>query len=413
VHIRICAGGCNAVGGTEDYQDVDLFLSGGLTTCGGIDSMGKYAYITDDRALKGIVRTMTGARAVAVDLEADSMFHHREKVCLIQMAQNDHYWVIDPLTINDLTPLLPLFADESVEKIFHGADYDIRSLYRDFGIEINNLFDTELASRFLGIAQTGLASVLADRFNVHMDKKFQKKDWSRRPLPDEMIDYAMGDVTHLVTLANILKTELKAAGRYEWVKEECRLLSRVRPQNPDRRPLFMRFSGAGRLDRRSLAVLEAVLVVRDRIGRKKDRPVFKIMGNHSILRIATEKPTRRAGLKKSRILSDKQIAMYATEVLAAVNSAMAQPMEALPRYPRNKKLIADPNLARRIKVLKSWREALAKSLDMPAGLLINNTQIATIAALNPTDKAVLMTMDGIRDWQANAFGDDLLNVLNP
>ena len=166
------------------------------------------------------------------------------------------------------------------------------------------------------------------------------------------------------------------------------------------------------MDRRSLAVLEAVLVVRDRIGRKKDRPVFKIMGNHSILRIATEKPTRRAGLKKSRILSDKQIAMYATEVLAAVNSAMAQPMEALPRYPRNKKPIADPNLARRIKVLKSWREALAKSLDMQAGLLINNTQIATIAALNPTDKAVLMTMDGIRDWQANVFGDDLLNVLN-
>jgi len=374
--------------------------------------MGKYAYITDDRALRGVVRTLAGAEALAVDLEADSMFHHREKICLIQMAQNDHYWVIDPLKINDLTPLLPLFADESVEKIFHGADYDIRSLYRDFGIEINNLFDTELASRFLGIPHTGLASVLADRFNVHMDKKFQKKDWSRRPLPDEMIDYAMGDVTHLVTLANILKTELKAAGRCEWVKEECRLLSRVRPQDPDQRPLFMRFSGAGRLDRRSLAVLEAVLVVRDRFARKKDRPVFKIMSSRSVLWIAMEKPTSKARLKQSRILSDKQIAMYATEVLAAVKSAMAQPIEALPSYPRNKKPVADSNLTRRIKALKTWREKIAKTLNLPAGLLINNTQIATIAALNPADRAVLMTMDGIRAWQVDAFGDDLLNVLN-
>jgi len=375
--------------------------------------MGKYAYIADGGALKEVIRTLAGAEAVAVDLEADSMFHHREKVCLIQMAQNDHYWVIDPLKINDLTSLLPLFADESVEKIFHGADYDIRSLYRDFEIEINNLFDTELASRFLGVAQTGLASVLADRFNVHMNKKFQKKDWSRRPLPDEMIDYAMGDVTHLVTLANILKSELKAAGRYEWVREECRLLSQVRPQDPEQRPLFMRFSGAGRLDRRSLAVLEAVLVVRDRFARKKDRPVFKIMSSRSVLRIATEKPTSKAGLKQSRILSDKQLAMYAREVLAAVKSAMVQPMETLPIYPRNKKPVADPNQALRIKALKTWREAIAKSLGMQAGLLINNTQIATIAALNPAEKAVLMTMDGIRAWQVDAFGDDLLNVLNP
>jgi len=375
--------------------------------------MGKYAYIADDGALKEVIRTLAGAEAVAVDLEADSMFHYREKVCLIQMAQNNHYWVIDPLKINDLTPLLPVFADESVEKIFHGADYDIRSLYRDFGIEINSLFDTELASRFLGVAQTGLASVLADRFNVHMDKKFQKKDWSRRPLPDEMLDYAMGDVTHLVTLANILKTELKAVGRHEWVKEECRLLSRVRPPGPDQRPLFMRFSGAGRLDRRSLAVLEAVLVVRDRFARKKNRPVFKIMSSRSVLRIATEKPTHRAGLKQSRILSDKQIAMYATEVLAAVGSAMAQPLESLPSYPRNKKPGVDPNLAHRIKMLKTWREEFAKTLDLPAGLLINNSLIATIAALNPTDKAVLISMDGIRAWQVDAFGDDLLNALNP
>ena len=374
--------------------------------------MGKYSYVADDATLKEVVRKLRGGNAVAVDLEADSMFHYQEKVCLIQMAQNDYRWAIDPLKINDMTPLLPVFADKSVEKIFHGADYDIRSLYRDFGIEINNLFDTELASRFLGVVQTGLASVLADRFDVHVDKKFQKKDWSKRPLPDEMIDYAMGDVTHLGILANMLKKELKAVGRCEWVKQECRLLTRVRPPEPDQRPLFMKFSGAGKLDRRSLAVLEAVLAVRDQIARKKDRPVFKIMSSRSILRIATEKPIHGAGLKKSRALSNRQIDMYAPDIIAAVRTAMALPTEALPVYPRNKKPIVDSNLARRIKALKTWRGVVAKTLNMPAGQLINNTLIAAIAAVNPTDKSVLMTMDGIRAWQVDAFGDDLLDVLN-
>jgi ribonuclease D len=173
----------------------------------------------------------------------------------------------------------------------------------------------------------------------------------------------------------------------------------------------MKFSGAGRLDRRSLAVLEAVLAVRDLIARQRDRPVFKIMSNRSILRIATEKPTHGAGLKKSKALSNRQIDMYAPDILAAVRRAMALPIEALPVYPRNTKPIVDSNLARRVKALKKWRGVIAKTFNMPAGQLLNNTLITAIAALNPADKSVLMTIDGIRAWQVDAFGDDLLNVI--
>jgi len=158
--------------------------------------------------------------AIAVDVEADSMYHFKEKVCLIQMATANVNVVIDPFVIKDLSALNPIFKRKDIQKIFHGADYDVRSLYRDFTISINNLFDTELASRFLGFPGTGLEAVLKKKFAITLDKKFQRKDWSKRPLPREMIAYAAEDARYLLPLARDLKAELKEKGRLSWVDEE-------------------------------------------------------------------------------------------------------------------------------------------------------------------------------------------------
>ena len=112
--------------------------------------------------LRRIAKYVRTRGVIGVDLEADSMFHYQEKVCLVQMASNDQTFLIDPLALKDLSPLAPVFADPDVRKVFHGADYDIRSLYRDFGIEVHSLFDTQIAARFLGFRETSLASLLKD-----------------------------------------------------------------------------------------------------------------------------------------------------------------------------------------------------------------------------------------------------------
>jgi len=208
----------------------------------------KFTTIDTLSSLENLAVILEKESVIACDLEADSMYHYKEKVCLLQIATNQCTYVVDPLAIGQLDSLKPMFADPKIRKIFHGADYDIRSLFRDFHIEINNLFDTELACRFLGIRATGLEPVLKKMFNVTLDKKFQKRDWSRRPLPDQMLRYAAGDTTYLVDLSNILLKGLEEKGRFFWVMEECEILSRVRPAPPvDGRPLYMKFKGAGRL----------------------------------------------------------------------------------------------------------------------------------------------------------------------
>ena len=160
-----------------------------------------YRVIERSAELKDAARQLAETHEIAFDLEADSMYHFQEKVCLIQIATGNDTLVVDPLKVDDLSPLKPVMANQRIRKVLHGADYDIRSLYRDFGIEVHNLFDTELASRFLGIRETGLDAVLQQRFSVGLDKKYQRKDWSKRPLPEAMMNYAAGDVHHLLPLA--------------------------------------------------------------------------------------------------------------------------------------------------------------------------------------------------------------------
>jgi ribonuclease D len=155
-----------------------------------------YDLITTGTQLEHLLSALQDQCFIGVDMEADSMYHFKEKVCLIQMAAENLNVIIDPLQIPDLSALRPLFNNCKIQKVFHGADYDIRSLYRDFKIDVNGLFDTQLACRFLGMAETSLEAVIKRWFHVNLKKKYRRKDWSKRPLPDEMIAYAAEDARY-------------------------------------------------------------------------------------------------------------------------------------------------------------------------------------------------------------------------
>ena len=370
-----------------------------------------YQMIDTAAGLEKAAGTLEKEKVIAVDLEADSMYHFKEKVCLIQLATKKISVVVDPLKIDDLSPLSPLFSNPDIQKIFHGADYDVRSLYRDFKIKINNLFDTELACRFLGIKETGLKAVLKAFFEITIDKKYQKKDWSKRPLPKEMVEYASKDVIYLLPLAKILIDKLEEIDRRSWVLEECHNLSKVRSILSDEEPLFLKFKGAGRLKSRGLAVLEALLQYRKTVAEKKDRPLFKIIGNDSILKIATARPATLRRLKGLNALSGRQIYMYGNDLIQVVAGALKITENELPVYPRKTVSSIPPVVFERIKVLKSWRDSKAVALNMDSGMVCNNALITAIALKNPEDKKSMGTIKEMKKWQKTAFGREIITVL--
>jgi ribonuclease D len=370
-----------------------------------------YQMVETAAGLEKAAGALEKEKVIAVDLEADSMYHFKEKVCLIQLATEKTSVVVDPLQIDNFSILKPLFYNPDIQKIFHGADYDVRSLYRDFKIKINNLFDTELACRFLGIKETGLKAVLKTFFEINIEKKYQKKDWSKRPLPEEMVEYASKDVIYLLPLARILIDKLEEIDRLSWVLEECHNLSKVRPVLPNEDPLFLKFKGAGRLKSKSLAVLEALLQYRKSVAEKKDKPLFKIIGNDSIMKIATARPVTLRSLKGGKALSGRQISMYGNDLIQVVAGALKITERGLPVYPRKTVSPISSEVLERIKVLKSWRESKAMALDMDSGMLCNNALIAAIALKNPEDKKSMGTIKEMKNWQKTAFGREIITVL--
>ena len=369
-----------------------------------------YEWIDTPGPLEGVARILGQAETIGVDLEADSMYHYFEKVCLVQIATESAAYLIDPLALKDLSPLRPVFSNRRIRKIFHGADYDIRCLYRDFRLEVENLFDTQLACRFLGLRETGLEALLRSRFGVDLKKKFQQADWSRRPLSREMLEYAAMDGRYLIPLARMLERELEDKGRLSWVEEECQSLSKVRFQPPSQTPLYLRVKGASQLDPRALAILDALLEFREAQARSLDLPPFKVLGNESLLGLAIKKPLRREELEASGVLSRRQIDRFGTVLLREISRAMALPDENLPVYPREKKQDFPSAVRKRVKALRTWREMRAKDLAMEAGTLLNNTLINNLALKNPRSLGEMEEVRGMKKWLRDHFGREILTA---
>ncbi len=367
-----------------------------------------YEWIETPPHLERVARILGQANIIAVDLEADSMYHYFEKVCLLQIATESASYVLDTLALRDLSALHGVFSNGRIRKVFHGADYDVRSLYRDFRLEVENLFDTQLACKFLGLRESGLEALLRSRFHVELNKKYQRADWSQRPLSPEMVEYAAMDVRYLIPLARMLEKELEEKGRLSWVEEECLFLSKVRFTPPNHDPLYLRVKGASLLDPRTLAVLEALLEFREAQAQKADLPPFKVLGNEPLLELAMKKPPGLEGLETGKILSRKQIDRYGTRLLREIHRAMAIPDEDLPVYPRGARPELPSAARQRIKALKAWRDLRAKHLGMEPGILLNNDLINGFALKNPRSVKEMEEISGLKKWRQIYFGRELL-----
>ena len=346
---------------------------------------------------------------VAVDLESNGFFRYPERVCLVQLATKDAVHIIDPLSIDDPAPLGKLLADPSVGKIFHSADYDIRSLDRDWGFHIRGLFDTSIASAFVGSEKLGLAAVLKEYLDVDVDKdkKLQRADWSRRPLTDEMLQYAAQDVIHLGRLRAVLDGKLAKLGRTEWVREEVDRLARVRHTPPDTEWSFLSVKGSRDLDGRGLAVLQSLHSFRENEALKLDRPPFKVFSDSVISALAAD--------PQADIARVKGIGRYgrgpaAAGVRRAIREGLSTPPVRRPRTSRNGGERLSPKertrARERLRLLKGWRTDQAARLRLDPPLIWSAASLERLAA-RPESLPAELECAEVRRWQYREFGESL------
>lgn len=353
-----------------------------------------------------------GEPLLAVDTEAASFHRYRDRIYLIQLSTRTETAIVDPLAVSDLAELGAMLQDPAVEIVFHDADYDLRLLDRDYGFHATSLFDTRVAAQLLNEPGIGLAALLEKYLGTRLDKRFQRADWSARPLSGGMLAYAAADTRELARLRDILRGRLEEMGRLAWAEEEFRLLERVRWSTASEgEPGFLRMKGAKALRGRALAVLREVYEWREEIARRSDKAAFRIMNNEPMLTIAKSPPADLEALKAVPGIGNELVQRRGRSLLTAVERALALPESKWPRVERPPRRQPDPAYEARLDRLKAVRNREAERLGLAPGVACPNGTLEAIARGMPSGMKELRALPEIRQWQAEAMGPALLEAV--
>ena len=349
---------------------------------------------------------------IAADSEAAGFHRYDDSLCLVQISTRDETWLLDTLSLGSLNPVAELFGDPAVETIFHDADFDLRLLDRDFGVYVRGLFDTKIAARFAGIRSFGLGSLLEDELGIKLKKKYQRADWAKRPLPEEMLEYAAMDTRYLPALRDHLRDRLTSMGRLAWAEEEFRIQEQTGWEPPDDDRTYLQLKRVRDLGRRSLAALREIYDWRESVARERDLAAFRVVNNDELVAVAREMPANRRELEEVGRLSRGNARRWGPDLLAGVERARAMSDAELPEPPKRKpRPPRDPAVDARVDRLKPVRDRAAERLELDKGFLMPRSQLEDIARARPSSLDELAAVDGVRQWQVGALGEALIDAL--
>ncbi|MGD8289539.1 MAG: HRDC domain-containing protein [Gemmatimonadota bacterium] len=354
----------------------------------------------------------------ALDCEAAGFHRYSDRLCLIQLTTERATYIIDPIAFDPTELLSGPLEDPDVEIVMHGADFDLRLLSRDLGIELRGLFDTQIAAQLLAEESIGLQALLESRLGVKLSKKYQRADWAERPLDDAMLEYAANDTRYLMRLADILTGELEEAGRTAWAEEECRALELAagvvesepaEPEDP-----VVRVKGARKLPTRAVAALRVALEWRDEIARRKDRAIFRVVANGPLVEAVMERPKHVGDLTRIKGFPSRLAKEEGDELLRRLDEIGRLPESELrpyPRTPRTGRGRPSPEIEELADRLKDVRNRKAAEVGLPRGTLLANAVLLEVALAAPADREQLLAVDGMREWRVDVIGDELLETI--
>ncbi|MFC1955454.1 ribonuclease D, partial [Chloroflexota bacterium] len=354
------------------------------------------------------VQELVGSHAIALDTESNSFHHYPEQLCLIQIATRHRVYIIDTISLDELDSLKEVLVDDSIRKVIHGADYDIRSLDRHYGFRIRNLFDTSIAARFTGITQFGLAALLRDLLGITINKskRLQRADWGRRPLSAEALEYAATDVRHLLALQETLGQRLQTLGRAAWIVEECARIEEVRYTTPNLETAYLSVKGTKDLDGRGLAILQSLFLFREEEARRQHRPPFFVLPDASLIFLATSPETAISDVPG---LGQTGLKRFGQGLQQALRNGITAPPTHRP-HPI-KAVRASKEQVQRLSRLKEWRTLLGSRLSLDPSLLWPLTSLERLAKA-PDTLSVELASDGIRHWQRDVVASSLQACLS-
>ena len=359
----------------------------------------KYILVDNEGSLASLVADLELYDMAAVDTEADSMHHYHARLCLIQITIGEHHYIVDPLCGVDISPLFSTKAMQTV--IFHGADYDLRLLWQAYRYSPKSIFDTMLAAKFLGAQHLGLADLVRENFGDELKKENQRADWTIRPLPLEMCEYAIHDTFYLHELCAILSEKLIAAGRMDWLMEQCNALIEHAKMPSERTREQWRLTGSSLFNPCSLNILKHLWEWREAQAEAMDRPPYKVMPAELMLAIVRAMNAHYPEIKIENLpklprnFRDERLESFKAMLASAVATPENEWPERLPKAPPPPVVPHSELLA----ALKIWRDEEAEKLKLDASLLANKGQLIWLAAPGDMPWEVRYSEAHLMGWQ--------------
>src|SRR5918997_2814313 len=345
---------------------------------------------------------------LGLDTEFMPEGRYKPLLCLIQIVVGEHVEVLDPLVDSfDPAPLAAVLVDPSVEIVLHAGRQDVAILRREWRTEFTNVFDTQVAAGFAGFsAQAGYNGLLHDVLRIRLPKTASFTRWDARPLTEEQMAYARGDVEHLMPLADDIQERLIARGRLEWAREECVAIAEATDErDPDE--VWRRLPRMSGLDPRERAVAQALAGWRERTAAKEDRPVGAILRDPTVVELAKRQPSGRRDLAQIRGITPDVVRRRGDDVIAAIERGRhAEPIRLEEGDRASTEAVDGPTIA--------LAESLVRSRAQEAGLAYE--LIAARADLSPIVVAArrgqpepeVRTLQG---WRRELVGAELLELL--
>ncbi len=345
-----------------------------------------------------------------MDTEFISERSFRPRLCLLQIVNPEQEFAVDPFEVQDLSTFLSLLLDPAIEKVLHSGQQDMMIFYDLLGATPKNIFDTQIAAAFLGYGDSiGYARLVETVLNVKLRKDETFTDWSKRPLSERQVEYALDDVHYLPPLHEHLIQQLDARGRRDWLVEEFEIYD-----DPDfyRRPLdklYQRVKGVGRLGSKDLIFLQELVLWREREAESRDKPRARIVSDEVLVELARRKPRHLDGLRTMRGLHPRLIKRGGAEMLACIERARSAPKKDHPApIPQNTK---DPELAIHVDLLESLLKLHAADVEISPGYIATRSQLyrlAEAAFRNQLDSCDIPLLKG---WRRRLIGDTLVGWL--
>lgn len=317
---------------------------------------------------------------MAFDLECENNLHHYGTyITLIQVSTRKANWIVDILALKMIDPLVHVLENPRMLKILHDVSFDLRILHHQFQCRPKNLFDTQLAAQLLGKQKIGLSALLSEYFQVTKEEKYQRVDWTKRPLSLGMLEYAVGDAAHLLSLKDLLKEELKKKQREGWMEQERKHLEELEFRYEEQQ--YLNLPSAKRCSPEERARLHVLFDERQRLAMKVDRPVFFIFSNKLLLQFMKNPPRDWSNVKGVHPMVRREAAVLTRKICDAGREEYAgEPKKKLP-----------PREFAWMEKLAEVRKEISRERGVAGHLVMNNEQIKQLVERK--------NLDGFRSWQ--------------